>query len=147
MCCPRARTAGWASLRQWQPSAPIQMLQLLPSLSFASVPPRHIYSENKPPFFYDQTHIAGLVERSISFCLMKHEWKAMGRVIYGSRKTAFFEEKKANFAARLNCTGGSGSGMILVIPKESAGHGHYLVGDCTMGSFIERERKLLLSFL
>ena len=28
----------------------------------------------------------------------------MGRVIYGSRKTAFFEEKKANFAARLNCT-------------------------------------------
>jgi hypothetical protein len=33
-----------------------------------------------------------------------HEWKAMGRVIYGSRKTAFFEEKKANFAARLNCT-------------------------------------------
>jgi hypothetical protein len=29
-----------------------------------------------------------------------HEWKAMGRVIYGSRKTAFFEEKKANFAAR-----------------------------------------------
>lgn len=33
-----------------------------------------------------------------------HEWKAMGRVIYGSRKTAFFEEKKANFAAGLNCT-------------------------------------------
>jgi len=31
-----------------------------------------------------------------------HEWKAMGRVIYGSRKTVFFEEKKANFAARLN---------------------------------------------
>jgi hypothetical protein len=29
-----------------------------------------------------------------------HEWKAMGRLIYGSRKTAFFEEKKANFAAR-----------------------------------------------
>jgi hypothetical protein len=29
-----------------------------------------------------------------------HEWKAMGRVIYGSRKTAFFEEKKANLAAR-----------------------------------------------
>jgi hypothetical protein len=28
----------------------------------------------------------------------------MGRVIYGSRKTAFFAEKKANFAARLNCT-------------------------------------------
>ena len=28
----------------------------------------------------------------------------MGRVIYGSRKTAFFEEKKANLAARLNCT-------------------------------------------
>ena len=28
----------------------------------------------------------------------------MGRVICGSRKTAFFEEKKANFAARLNCT-------------------------------------------
>jgi len=23
-----------------------------------------------------------------------HEWKTMGRVIYGSRKTAFFEEKK-----------------------------------------------------
>jgi hypothetical protein len=23
-----------------------------------------------------------------------HEWKAMGRVIYGSRKTAFFEEKR-----------------------------------------------------
>jgi hypothetical protein len=33
-----------------------------------------------------------------------HEWKAMGRVIYGSRKTAFFEEKKANFTAGLNCT-------------------------------------------
>jgi hypothetical protein len=33
-----------------------------------------------------------------------HEWKTMGRVIYGSRKTAFFEEKKANFAAGLNCT-------------------------------------------
>jgi hypothetical protein len=69
------------------------------------LPPRHIYSENKTAFFYDQTHIAGLVERSISFCLMKnHEWKAMGRVIYGSRKTTFFEKKKANFAARLNCT-------------------------------------------
>jgi len=27
-----------------------------------------------------------------------------GKVIYGSRKTAFFEEKKANLAARLNCT-------------------------------------------
>jgi len=77
------------------------MLQLLPSLSFASLPPRHIYSENKTAFFYDQTHIAGLVERSIFFCLMKnHKWKALGRVIYGSRKTAFFEEKKANFAAR-----------------------------------------------
>jgi hypothetical protein len=50
-------------------------------------------------------HIAGLVEWSISFCVEKnHEWKAMGRVIYGSRKTAFFEEKKANFAARLNWT-------------------------------------------
>jgi hypothetical protein len=36
--------------------------------------------------------------------MKNHEWKAMGRVIYGSRKTAFFEEKKANFAARLNCT-------------------------------------------
>jgi hypothetical protein len=36
--------------------------------------------------------------------MKSHEWKAMGRVIYGSRKTAFFEEKKANFAARLNCT-------------------------------------------
>ena len=46
-------------------------------------------------------HIVGLVEWSISFCVEKnHEWKAMGRVIYGSRKTAFFEEKKANFAAR-----------------------------------------------
>src|SRR5262245_30082206 len=33
-----------------------------------------------------------------------HEWKTLGRVIYGSRKTAFFEEKKANFAAGLNCT-------------------------------------------
>ena len=33
-----------------------------------------------------------------------HESKAMGRVIYGSGKTAFFEEKKANFAARLNWT-------------------------------------------
>jgi len=33
--------------------------------------------------------------------MKNHEWKAMGRVIYGSRKTAFFEEKKANFAARL----------------------------------------------
>jgi len=32
--------------------------------------------------------------------MKNHEWKAMGRVIYGSRKTAFFEEKKANFAAR-----------------------------------------------
>jgi hypothetical protein len=32
------------------------------------------------------------------------EWKAMGRVVYRSRKTVFFEEKKANFAARLNCT-------------------------------------------
>jgi hypothetical protein len=65
-----------------------------------SCAPRHIYSANKTAFFYDQTHIAGLAERSISFCLMKnHEWKALGRVIYGSRKTAFFE-KKANFAAR-----------------------------------------------
>jgi hypothetical protein len=27
--------------------------------------------------------------------MKNHEWKAMGRVIYGSRKTAFFEEKKA----------------------------------------------------
>ena len=36
--------------------------------------------------------------------MKNYEWKAMGRVIYGSRKTAFFEEKKANFAARLNCT-------------------------------------------
>ena len=26
--------------------------------------------------------------------MKNHEWKAMGRVIYGSRKTAFFEEKK-----------------------------------------------------
>jgi hypothetical protein len=77
------------------------MLQLQPSLSFASVAPSPYLSENTTAFFYDQTHIAGLVERSISFCLMKkHEWKAMGRVIYGSRKTAFFEEKKANFAAR-----------------------------------------------
>jgi hypothetical protein len=33
--------------------------------------------------------------------MKNHEWKAMGRVIYGSRKTAFFEEKKANFAARI----------------------------------------------
>jgi len=36
--------------------------------------------------------------------MKNHEWKAMGRVMYGSRKTAFFEEKKANFAAGLNCT-------------------------------------------
>jgi hypothetical protein len=36
--------------------------------------------------------------------MKNHEWKAMGRVIYGSGKTAFLEEKKANFAARLNCT-------------------------------------------
>jgi hypothetical protein len=36
--------------------------------------------------------------------MKNHEWKALGRVIYGSRKTAFFEERKANFAARLNCT-------------------------------------------
>ena len=36
--------------------------------------------------------------------MKNHEWKAMGRVIYGSRKTAFVEEKKANFAARFNCT-------------------------------------------
>jgi hypothetical protein len=36
--------------------------------------------------------------------MKNHEWKAMGRVIYGSRKTAFFEEKKANFATGLNCT-------------------------------------------
>jgi hypothetical protein len=35
--------------------------------------------------------------------MKNHEWKAMGRVIYGSRKTAFFEEKKANFAARTAC--------------------------------------------
>jgi hypothetical protein len=33
--------------------------------------------------------------------MKNHEWKAMGRVIYGSRKTAFFEEKKANVAARI----------------------------------------------
>jgi hypothetical protein len=32
--------------------------------------------------------------------MKNHEWKSMGRVIYESRKTAFFEEKKANFAAR-----------------------------------------------
>jgi hypothetical protein len=31
--------------------------------------------------------------------MKNHEWKAMGRVIYGSWKTAFFEEKKANFEA------------------------------------------------
>jgi hypothetical protein len=36
--------------------------------------------------------------------MKNYEWKAMGRVVYGSRKTAFFEEKKENFAARLNCT-------------------------------------------
>jgi hypothetical protein len=34
--------------------------------------------------------------------MKNHEWKAMGRVIYGSRKTAFFEEKKANFAGELD---------------------------------------------
>jgi hypothetical protein len=33
-----------------------------------------------------------------------HKWKAMGRVIYVRRKTAFFEEKKENSAAGLNCT-------------------------------------------
>jgi hypothetical protein len=26
--------------------------------------------------------------------MKNHEWNAMGRVIYGSRKTAFFEEKR-----------------------------------------------------
>jgi hypothetical protein len=40
-----------------------------------------------------------------------HEWKAMGRVIYGSRKTAFFEEKKANFAAR------TGRRITLMLPQ------------------------------
>jgi hypothetical protein len=33
--------------------------------------------------------------------MKNHEWKAMGRVIYGSRKTAFFEEKKAKFCGTI----------------------------------------------
>ena len=56
----------------------------------------------------------------------------MGRVIYGSRKTAFFEEKKANFAARLNCTThhfdaaanwieGEFSSILRLTPKLSRG--------------------------
>jgi hypothetical protein len=73
------------------------MLQLLPSLSFASVDPSPYLAVR----INRQTHIAGLAERSIFFRSMKtHEWKAMERVIYRSRKTAFFEEKKAKFAAR-----------------------------------------------
>jgi hypothetical protein len=35
----------------------------------------------------------------------------MGRVIYGSRKTAFFEEKKANFAA------GTGRRITSMLPQ------------------------------
>jgi len=33
--------------------------------------------------------------------MKNHEWKAMGGVIYGCRKTAFFEEKKANFCGAI----------------------------------------------
>jgi hypothetical protein len=33
--------------------------------------------------------------------MKKHERKAMGKVIYGSRKTAFFEEKKTKFCGTI----------------------------------------------
>jgi hypothetical protein len=39
------------------------------------------------------------------------EWKAMGRIIYVSRKTAFFEKKKANFAA------GTGRRITSMLPQ------------------------------